>query len=259
MVSTEELIPLYHEVLIWLLKKDLVVRLHLRVRVVVTPELKARVREERARKVREKEKRKEDSRETETKEVKETIQGEGPKEESTNAPAPQSSPVNYWLTMSPKSARRHTRKLSLSRRTSSEKPLTEDHSLLDYPEESQYGYENDEEEEEEEDEASIFSDDSGSPEWDRSSIICDPARATRLERAWLAAMSEGKELYITKRFEQCVSPLVGIFPYLLFYSFIQVFCNRDAEIVLGIGSTSTSMGSALTTKYCTRRILQGNS
>ena len=35
-----------------------------------------------------------------------------------------------------------------------------------------------------------------------ASMIPDPGRATPLERQWLAAMSEGKETYIVRRFEQ---------------------------------------------------------
>ena len=35
-----------------------------------------------------------------------------------------------------------------------------------------------------------------------ASMIPDPGRATPLERQWLAAMSENKEMYVVRRFEQ---------------------------------------------------------
>ena len=35
-----------------------------------------------------------------------------------------------------------------------------------------------------------------------ASMIADPARATPLERRWLAGMSEGKDPYIVRRFER---------------------------------------------------------
>ncbi|KAJ2926149.1 hypothetical protein H1R20_g10945, partial [Candolleomyces eurysporus] len=46
-VRDKELIPMYHDVVVWMLKRDLLVTLHLRIRVVATRELKVRVWEER--------------------------------------------------------------------------------------------------------------------------------------------------------------------------------------------------------------------
>ncbi len=236
------MIPLFQDVVIWLLKHDLLITLHLRIRVVVTPELKVRVRELRAIAIAARREKLHAVREENVRVsngggggrgvpgIPEEAEGDrdggrGNNGSSANTddvdvtkdastPA-DSSPVNYWLTMSPKSARRHTRKLSTSHKSEqSRSSLDEneermgrrggagDHRYAEY-------YDDDEDEEEDdEDGESIISDDSGSPEWDRSSIICDPARATRLERAWLDAMSEGKEPHITKRFEQYV-PLLS--------------------------------------------------
>ena len=42
-----------------------------------------------------------------------------------------------------------------------------------------------------------------------SSMITDPARASRLERRWLTAMSEGKDPYIAARFERCAHGVLG--------------------------------------------------
>lgn len=52
------------------------------------------------------------------------------------------------------------------------------------------------------------SDLSGSDEEEsfEGSMINDPGRATPRQRRWLTAMSEGQELHIAKRFEQCVFP-----------------------------------------------------
>ncbi len=43
-VQTKDLLPLYHDVVIWMLKREMLITLHLRVRVVATKELKLRVK-----------------------------------------------------------------------------------------------------------------------------------------------------------------------------------------------------------------------
>lgn len=194
-VRSEELIPIFTEVVIWLLKKDLLVTLHLRIRVVVTPELKVVVREE-MKKRREKKSERDKEREKEK---------EGGKEEDTLSgthPPPDRSPEDYFLRMSPKTARRHTRKLSLSYSHKSHSSADEKERLSQNGSGFEYEEEDEDVDVEDDDSASMVSDDSGSPEWDRSSIICDPARATRLERAWLDAMSIGQDEHIVKRFEK---------------------------------------------------------
>ncbi|KAG2018149.1 hypothetical protein CC2G_007599 [Coprinopsis cinerea AmutBmut pab1-1] len=42
-VQRKELIPMYHDVVLWMLKRELLITLHLRIRIVVTPEIKQRV------------------------------------------------------------------------------------------------------------------------------------------------------------------------------------------------------------------------
>jgi hypothetical protein len=55
---------------------------------------------------------------------------------------------------------------------------------------------------------SDLNDDINDSSWDTDndknspSIISDPARATPMQRRWLSAMSEGKDPYVAKRFEQ---------------------------------------------------------
>ncbi|KAJ3716746.1 nitrogen permease regulator of amino acid transport activity 3-domain-containing protein [Lentinula guzmanii] len=45
--SRKDLIPLYHEVVSWMLKRDLILVLHLRIRIVATPQIKALVKAQR--------------------------------------------------------------------------------------------------------------------------------------------------------------------------------------------------------------------
>jgi hypothetical protein len=99
-----------------------------------------------------------------------------------------------WLSLSPKSARRHTRQLP------SGEPGNggSGEIVLDG-----YGYEDGDEDEKEADDSDEADVGWGSKEdtlW--PSMISDPGRATPLQRKWLSAMSEDKEEYITSRFEQ---------------------------------------------------------
>ena len=48
-VKSKDLVPLYQDVLVWLLRRELVVALHLHIRLVATPAIKERVRKRRAR------------------------------------------------------------------------------------------------------------------------------------------------------------------------------------------------------------------
>ncbi|KAH6913268.1 nitrogen permease regulator of amino acid transport activity 3-domain-containing protein [Coprinopsis sp. MPI-PUGE-AT-0042] len=53
-VKSKELIPMYHDVVSWMLKRDLIIILHLRIRVVATVEIKERVWAKRQEKLRRK-------------------------------------------------------------------------------------------------------------------------------------------------------------------------------------------------------------
>ncbi|KIY73207.1 hypothetical protein CYLTODRAFT_342484 [Cylindrobasidium torrendii FP15055 ss-10] len=57
-VQTKDNIPLYHDVVVWMLKHELLVTLHLRVRVVATGELKQRVKNKMKKEAKEKERAK---------------------------------------------------------------------------------------------------------------------------------------------------------------------------------------------------------
>ena len=195
---------MYHDVVVWLLKRDLLVALHLRVRVVATATLKekVRVRRELARARREGIRRRSMS-----------VGRRGarrPSESRNSEGAPDSSPVDYWMSMSPKSARRQARHMSppppAGKRR--ERSLSVLYGLKEIDVEKAKGeYEYEDEDvflDEDQEVASLDTDEARAQAWDeaRPSTIADPARATALEREWLAAMSDGKDASIARRFEQ---------------------------------------------------------
>lgn len=198
------MLPLYHDVVIWMLKRDLLITLHLRVRIVATADLKEKVRMKRelARA------RRERIRSRSLSASGQRILQEGDikmrdrrDSESKASEGPDSSPIEYWMSMSPKSARRQARQMSPPPKTRKrDRSLSLLYGFPDKPGAI----------EEEEDDGLLYDDDfeSGADEaraqWDESrhSMIPDPARATPLERLWLAAMSDGKDVHIARRFER---------------------------------------------------------
>ncbi|KAH8100833.1 nitrogen permease regulator of amino acid transport activity 3-domain-containing protein [Cristinia sonorae] len=194
-VRSKELIPIYQDVIIWMLKRDLLETLHLRIRIVATPELKEHVCVQRrlaiARKSRVfgakgNEKDKEDQ--------------DKVKDNSPSTAAADSSPVEYWVSMSPKSARRQTRQLSQTRKRERSYSVQSRKSEKGGHDEK----DGDGEDEEDEEDTTSHGEDDLSVDWDdpRASIIRDPGRATPMERQWLNAMSEGKNEYLRRRFER---------------------------------------------------------
>jgi len=181
-VKTKELIATFQDVIIWLLKRDLLITLHLRVRVVVPPDLKIRVRLRRERALAQKNA------------MLCTEDGRGSRAHDELDPRELGGLTAFpnlglpWLTQ-------QVNDFSGSNRT----------GLLivdeDEDEKSDDDYDDEDGQESEE------SDMSGST-WDAEddqgslSIISDPARATPLQRRWLSTMSEGKDPYIAKQFEQ---------------------------------------------------------
>lgn len=177
-VKSKDLIPLYQDVVIWMLKRDLLVTLHLRVRVVAIPELKDRVRVERdlakARKTR----------------MRESSLSRGRGTGPQDVPIAEEDGSPTWFSLSPKTARRKTRRTSSQSSSRSrvsdiaESVIAEDEDI----EEEEYG-------------SSDANDGSEAASDVWPSMIGDPGRATPKERRWLTAMSEGKDPYIVKRFE----------------------------------------------------------
>ncbi|KAJ7591166.1 nitrogen permease regulator of amino acid transport activity 3-domain-containing protein [Mycena floridula] len=170
-VRSKELIPLYHDVVLWMLKRDMLITLHLRIRVIATQELKSRVRRirENARR------RREQNYEAET------------DSQTTGRIA--------WLSLSPQSARRH------SRRGPSTDSVHSELSELNFQEDED---DEDRPDEEEPSHSDNDDDDSGQDATEDNSMpsmINDPGSATPLQRRWLSAMSDGKDPYVALRFK----------------------------------------------------------
>ncbi|KAJ7494626.1 nitrogen permease regulator of amino acid transport activity 3-domain-containing protein [Mycena galericulata] len=172
-VRTKEAIPLYRDVVLWMLKRDMLITLHLRIRVVATVRLKEQVKFARTR-------------------DKKGGRKHSKLRNQLDADGDLSPPEFSWLSLSPKSARRYSRLPSVggSRNSRlSELILQDDSGDSDSKRE--------EDTTESQDEV-----DSPSGEENEASMINDPGRATPLQRRWLSAMSEGKDPLIARRFEQ---------------------------------------------------------
>ncbi|KAI0707128.1 nitrogen permease regulator of amino acid transport activity 3-domain-containing protein [Earliella scabrosa] len=212
-VGSKELIPLYLDVVLWMLKRDLLIRLHLRIRIVATEELKKRVRKaweehvlrkrsrSRARNISRSRERTVDGSRVERGRARgkgnvddaEAAEKAGPVLETVS----ESSPVEYWVSLSPKTARKQ------ARRGSEDEVKDEANSDEERREREKQQDDLDEE---------FLSSSADEAKWEEyyqnggndniASMISDPARATPLERRWLAGMSEDKDPHIVKRFER---------------------------------------------------------
>ncbi|KAL0573407.1 Nitrogen permease regulator 3 [Marasmius crinis-equi] len=177
-VRSKDLIPFYHEVVVWMLKRDMLVTLHLRIRIVASAALKANVRSARAK-----------SREKKKSRRRDEARARGGSRASSYR-----SGVTNWLNLPPLEERPIQRVPSVG----------SSHSEL-----SELVLESDEQDDLSEDyvegmESSDGREDSGWETGDDerySSIIIDPGRATPLQRRWLSGMSVGKDHQIARRFE----------------------------------------------------------
>ncbi|KII89860.1 hypothetical protein PLICRDRAFT_40032 [Plicaturopsis crispa FD-325 SS-3] len=182
-VHDKRLIPLYRDVVLWMLKRDLLITLRLRIRVVATAELKERVSTARER-----------SRAVKRKSSK--TRRKGTDDGHAVVLPPHESSGIAWLSLSPKSARRHSRRLP-STDSGSSKASDLTGSAIWEDEKDAYAEEEEEEGDSEGDE--VLAD---PREHDFTpSVISDPFTATPLERRWLSAMSEDMEPHLAKRFE----------------------------------------------------------
>lgn len=180
-VRSKDLIPLYHDVVLWMLKRDMLITLHLRIRVVATQELKLRVRLAKDSALKNKK--------------KSTRKFRGLEREMGSHGAVRVA----WLSLSPTSARKYSQRIPST--DSAHTELSELDLQEEEDSEPDGGPDDDEEPSESEDEG----DDSGLDVLEDNlapSMINDPGRATPLQRRWLSAMSDGKEPYIARRFEQ---------------------------------------------------------
>ncbi|KAG6830047.1 hypothetical protein H0H92_002465 [Tricholoma furcatifolium] len=185
-VQNKDLIPLYHDVVLWMLKRDMLITLHLRIRIVATHKLKLKVRLAREAALA----RKAGTQDRLRRGLLLELQ-EGADDDDLDLSPPVGTP---WLQMSPKAAHRHSRHPSdESGRRQQTEALNGDRTT-------------DAERRGTDEEVSDELDDPDSG-WDtaedhlRPSMISDPGRATLLQRRWLAAMSEGKEPHIAERFQ----------------------------------------------------------
>ncbi|KAF7312225.1 hypothetical protein MIND_00235500 [Mycena indigotica] len=174
-VMDKDLIPLYSEVVIWMLKRDMIITLHLRVRIIATVELKEAARLAKGR-VRDKK-----------------SGGRGGHSKLRNqldTDGSLSPPGASWLSMSPKTARKYARAPSIS--GSRHSRLSE---LLLHDDSG-------ESDEKRHDEESTDTQDEASEDEDEPSIINDPGQATPSQRRWLSVMSYGKDPTLVRHFER---------------------------------------------------------
>ena len=195
-VRSKEFIPMYHDVILWMLKRDMIVSLHLRVRLVATSDLKARVRDERNRKM-----MKNFARRSHRSNPRSTSHDGATLNVEEFSPNTLSRNATFFL--SPKTARRFARSKDSDRSGISEL----DFRGADETEEDALESEVDSNSEPDEE-------DSG---WDTTeddvgpSMIDDPGKATPMQRRWLSAMSEGKAFAIARRFEKYIRSFLDLY------------------------------------------------
>jgi hypothetical protein len=225
-VKSKEKIPMFHEVVRWMLQRDLLVTLHLRVRIVVPAALKARVR-----------RRRQELRESgwHTREEEDGFRTRRHKSRTDSG----GSEGDLELFDTPWFTRRSSglQNSSASIGEVIEAPIPEE------------GIEFDEDMEDEEEEAEVASrreDDEEDDDDDyETSILADPRRATSIQRRWMQVMSEGKDELVARRFDQFVTRCHHI-------------CDSGLMEWFK-GSTNTLTASVRTMRYCSgRKYLGGN-
>ena len=238
-VKSKDRIPMFYDVIRWMLQRDLLVTLHLRVRIVVPAALKARVH-----------RRWEELRETGWQTEEEDRFRERRHKARANS---RGSDGDFGLF---DSSAWYTRRGPGSQNNVANMgevigpPILEEGIQLDEEMEDEMEDENEEEEEvaPAEAEAARHTEDSDETEEDYedtdTSILADPGRATSVQRRWLQAMSEGKDEQVMRRFDQYVT-----------ISRIDSFGLTDPYVEL----TNTLTANAQTTRSCSRRkYLGGN-
>jgi hypothetical protein len=222
---------MFHEVVRWMLQRDLLVTLHLRVRIVVPAPVKARVRH-----------RREELRENRWRTgLDDAFRTRRHRERTTGGEQIEGDfelfDEHPWFT-------RHgpgSHPSGTSVREVIEPPILEEGIELDE--------EIDDEEAESVGEAEAASrreeeEDGEEDDDNETSILADPGRATAVQRRWLQAMSEGKDELVARRFDQFVT---------------HRFNTGDLGLMERFtGLTNTSMASARTKKYCSGRIYLGD-
>jgi len=175
---------MYHDVVVWMLKRDMLVTLHLRIRIVATVELKCRIKEQRR------------EMKIAQKLSKNNPSGKLQADSVRDAQSSNGSPRNpFYLVRNP---------LRFARRISSNESGHSEISELNFQEEDLI----DRLDDPGESANSNSEPDENDSGWDTTedhvgpSMINDPGKATPMQRRWLSAMSEGIEPAIAKRFER---------------------------------------------------------
>lgn len=190
MVKSKDQCPLYEDVIAWLLKHDLLISLHLYIRIVIPYPIKLRFSDRRTTELKKKKKRGYYAFDEENL----------PENSPENKGVADASPVDNWLSMSPKTARKQTHQRSQP--SSTHTPELDDELLQqekdDIPEDR---FDVEEEEQRDPDEVlfDAFDDNCGDI---RPELIIEPSRATALQNAWLAEMSRDKDPNIVKLFQK---------------------------------------------------------
>jgi len=167
---------MYHDVVLWMLKRDMLVTLHLRIRILATRGLKLRVNTARGLRIA-------------------TEQGQRRRRRSSEydseTPVVGSSRSAGFFNSVPNVS---TQMRRLSSRGSGQSEISElhFHDAIDLEDQTDVSDNSEADDDEEWD----ITEDPLAP-----SIIYDPGKATPIQRRWLAAMSEGKHPDIAKRFE----------------------------------------------------------
>ena len=215
---------MFHEVVRWMLQRDLLVTLHLRIRIVVPAVLKASVRRRR-QELRESGWHTGEEDDFQRRRHKSRTDSGGSEGDLDLFDAPwyprrgpglQNSSANIGEVIEP--------------------PIPEEDIVLDEEmddEESEAGSRREDDEEEDEDDDH------------ETSILADPRRATSVQRRWLQAMSEGKDELVARRFDQFVT---------------RCCCIGDSGLMGRFkGLTNILTASVRTMRYCSgRRYLGGN-
>jgi nitrogen permease regulator 3-like protein len=226
---------MFQEVVRWMLQRDLLVTLHLRVRIVVPASLKVRVRH-----------RREELRENRW----HTGVGDAfrPRRHRTRTDSGGSEgdfglfdELPWYTRRAPGSQHNGS-----SVREVIEPPILEEGIELD----EEIDEEEEKEEEESSDEVGVASlreeeEEEEEDDDNETSILADPGRATAAQRRWLQAMSEGKDELVTRRFDQFV---------------IQHGYTGDLGLMVWFTELiNTSMASARMMRYCFVRKYLGDS
>ncbi|KAA1467722.1 hypothetical protein DENSPDRAFT_832837 [Dentipellis sp. KUC8613] len=190
-VKSKDLLPIYHDVVQWMLKRDLLVTVHLRVRIVVPAEVKQHARKRwRARQML----RQREAGAAVPIKGRRHSRGAQDVEDGSEKSMSMLFGSPTWVPLSPKTAHR------ARRGSGSQVSDLVDHPIL---EEALDMDDDNETEEKDGDETGKEDEEIGCEKEDLyPSMIDDPGRATVVEKLWLKEMSEGKDETVARRFQQ---------------------------------------------------------